>query len=115
MAAGPAHTVTTPSSSEPRVLRRTDALKQLPKRAGEYLLEVIMRRYETRSTIMISNRPLDDLGTLLQDVPTAGAILDRFMHRAQVIAITSESYWLKNAPLTKTKSQTLVSSPDNDQ
>jgi DNA replication protein DnaC len=72
-------------------------LKQLPKHAGEYLLEVIMRRYETRSTIMTSNRPLEDWGKLLQDVPTAGAILDRFLHHAQVIAITGNSYRLKNA------------------
>ena len=42
-------------------------LKQLPKHAGENLLEVIMRRYETRSTIMTSNRPLEDWGKLLQD------------------------------------------------
>ena len=32
-------------------------MKQLPKRSGEYLFEIIMRRYETRSTIMTSNRP----------------------------------------------------------
>lgn len=74
-------------------------LKQLPKHAGEYLLEVIMRRYETRSTIMTSNRPLEDWGKLLQDVPTAGAILDRFLHHAQVIAITGKSYRLKNVSL----------------
>ena len=73
-------------------------LKQLPKHAGEYLLEVVMRRYETRSTIMTSNRPLEDWGKLLQDVPTAGAILDRFLHHAQLIAITGKSYRLKNAP-----------------
>jgi len=78
-------------------------LKQLPKHAGEYLLEVIMRRYETRSTIMTSNRPLEDWGKLLQDVPTAGAILDRFLHHAQVIAITGKSYRLKDTPLAKTK------------
>jgi len=80
-------------------------LKQLPKHAGEYLLEVIMRRYETRSTIMTSNRPIEDWGKLLQDVPTASAILDRFLHHAQVIAIKGQSYRLKDAaaPQVKTK------------
>ena len=34
-------------------------LKQLPKRSGEYLFEIIMRRYENRSTIMTSNRPIE--------------------------------------------------------
>jgi DNA replication protein DnaC len=72
-------------------------LKQLPKHSGEYLLEVVMRRYENRSTIMTSNRPLEEWGKLLNDVPTAGAILDRFLHHAQVIAITGKSYRLKEA------------------
>ena len=74
-------------------------LKQLPKHSGEYLLEVIMRRYENRSTIMTSNRPLEEWGKLLCDVPTAGAILDRFLHHAQVIAITGKSYRVKEAPV----------------
>jgi len=48
-------------------------LKALPKHSGEDLLEVIMRRYENRSTIMTSNRPLEEWGKLLGDVPAAGA------------------------------------------
>jgi DNA replication protein DnaC len=56
-----------------------------------------MRRYENRSTIMTSNRPLEEWGKLLNDVPTAGAILDRFLHHAQVIAITGKSYRVKGA------------------
>ncbi len=71
-------------------------MKQLPKRSGEYLFEIIMRRYETRSTIMTSNRPLEDWGKLIGDVPAATAILDRFLHHAQVITITGRSYRLKN-------------------
>ena len=74
-------------------------LKQLPKNSGEYLFEVIMRRYENRSTIMTSNRPLEEWGKLLGDVPTAGAILDRFLHHAQVVAITGRSYRLKDQPV----------------
>ena len=71
-------------------------LKQLPRNSGEHLFEVIMRRYENRSTIMTSNRPLEEWGKLLGDVPTAGAILDRFLHHAQTIAITGRSYRLKD-------------------
>jgi DNA replication protein DnaC len=80
-------------------------LKQLPKHSGEYLLEVVMRRYENRSTIMTSNRPLEDWGKLLCDVPTAGAILDRFLHHAITLAISGRSYRVKDslpvAPKTK--------------
>ena len=72
-------------------------LKQLPKQSGEYLLEVVMRRYETRSTIMTSNRPLEDWGKLLSDVPTAGAILDRFLHHAITLTITGRSYRVKDS------------------
>jgi DNA replication protein DnaC len=72
-------------------------LKALPKQSGEYLLEVIMRRYENRSTIMTSNRPLEDWGKLLSDVPTAGAILDRFLHHAITLAITGRSYRVKDS------------------
>ncbi|HMF12248.1 MAG TPA: IS21-like element helper ATPase IstB [Gemmataceae bacterium] len=73
-------------------------MKQLPKRSGEYLFEIIMRRYETRSTMMTSNRPLDDWGKLLGDVPSATAILDRFLHHAEIISITGKSYRLRHQP-----------------
>ncbi len=72
-------------------------MKQLPKRSGEYLFEVIMRRYETRSTLMTSNRPLEDWGKLIGDVPSATAILDRFLHHAEVIRFTGKSYRLRQA------------------
>src|SRR5437773_7110634 len=58
-----------------------------------------MRRYENRSTIMTSNRPLEDWGKLLSDVPTAGAILDRFLHHAITLTINGRSYRVKDAPL----------------
>ncbi len=81
-------------------------IKQLPRHSGEYLFEVIMRRYENRSTIMTSNRPVEEWGKLLQDVPTASAILDRFLHHAQILTITGKSYRLKDTALAKTKAAT---------
>jgi DNA replication protein DnaC len=71
-------------------------MKQLPKRSGEYLFEIIMRRYETRSTMMTSNRPLEDWGKLIGDVPSATAILDRFLHHAEIIQVNGKSYRLRN-------------------
>jgi len=71
-------------------------MKQLPKRSGEVLFEIIMRRYETRSTMMTSNRPLEDWGKLVGDVPSATAILDRFLHHAEIVSITGKSYRLRN-------------------
>ena len=57
-----------------------------------------MRRYELKSTMMTSNRPLEDWGKLVGDVPAATAILDRFLHHAEVINITGKSYRLKDRP-----------------
>jgi DNA replication protein DnaC len=71
-------------------------MKQLPKRSGEYLFEIIMRRHEKRSTMMTSNRPLEDWGKLIGDVPAATAILDRFLHHAEIIEISGKSYRLRN-------------------
>lgn len=70
-------------------------MKQLPKRSGEYLFEIIMRRHENRSTMMTSNRPLEDWGKLIGDVPAATAILDRFLQHAEIVTITGRSYRLK--------------------
>ena len=70
-------------------------MKSLPKRSGEYLFEVIMRRHEVKSTMMTSNRPLEDWGKLIGDVPAATAILDRFLQAAELIEIKGKSYRLK--------------------
>ena len=67
-----------------------------------------MRRYETRSTMMTSNRPLEDWGKLIGDVPSATAILDRFLHHAEIITITGKSYRLRN------KTETATAEPDAD-
>ena len=71
-------------------------MKQLPKHSGEYFFEVILRRHETRSTMMTSNRPLEDWGKLIGDVPAATAILDRFLQHAEILTITGRSYRLKD-------------------
>jgi DNA replication protein DnaC len=67
-------------------------MKQLPNKSGEFLFEIIMRRYELKSTMMTSNRPVEDWGKLIGDVPAAAAILDRFLHHAELIEITGKSY-----------------------
>lgn len=83
-------------------------MKQLPKRSGEYLFEIVMRRHEIKSTLMTSNRPLEDWGKLLGDVPSATAILDRFLHHSEIIQISGKSYRLSNRdkPSKDTKAPT---------
>lgn len=89
-------------------------MKQLPKRSGEYLFEIIMRRYELRSTMMTSNRPLEDWGKLIGDVPAATAILDRFLHHAEVITITGKSYRLKDRTGKQTDKDKNAASESDD-
>ena len=69
-----------------------------------------MRRYEMRSMIMTSNRPLEEWGKLVGDVPTATAILDRFLSRAEVIQITGKSCRLKDRACSKEKTRDKVDS-----
>jgi DNA replication protein DnaC len=76
-------------------------LKVLPAKSGEILLEIIMRRYENRSTMMTSNRPIEEWGKLLSDVPAASAILDRLLHHAEIIAINGRSYRLQKGAEAK--------------
>lgn len=89
-------------------------MKQLPKRAGEILFEIIMRRYETRSTMMTSNRPLEDWGKLIGDVPAATAILDRFLHHAMLITITGRSYRMRKRGPNDAEGQTTGTMPSED-
>jgi DNA replication protein DnaC len=92
-------------------------MKQLPPKSGEYMFEVIMRRYEVKSTIMTSNRPLEDWGKLVGDVPAATAILDRFMHHAEVINVTGKSYRMRhrdNQPLPESKKRRKPTETDGD-
>ena len=68
------------------------AMRKLPTNAAEELLEVIMRRYERASTIITSNRPVEDWGQLLGDTAGATAILDRLLHHGHVLKFGPRSY-----------------------
>lgn len=83
-------------------------LKVLPSKSGEVLLEVILRRYETRSTLMTSNRPIEEWGKLLNDVPATTAILDRFLHHADIVEVSGRSYRLHQAAQRGAKSSGLA-------
>ena len=67
------------------------AAKHLPQNSGEYLLEVVMRRYEKKSILINTNRPLEDWGKLFQDVPVATAILDRVLHHCHIVPFVGRS------------------------
>src|SRR5205085_1431836 len=61
-------------------------MRKLPLTAAEDLLEIIMRRYERTSTLLTSNRPVEDWGKLLGDVAAVTAMLDRILHHGHVLS-----------------------------
>jgi DNA replication protein DnaC len=71
-------------------------MKKLPSQAGEELLELIMRRYEKASTILTSNRPVEDWGKVLGDNAAVTAMLDRMLHHGHVIKCGPRSYRTAN-------------------
>jgi DNA replication protein DnaC len=74
-------------------------MRKLPAAAAEDLLEIVMRRYERASTIITSNRPLEDWPKLFGDTPAVTAFLDRLMHHSNLIEIRGKSYRLHESSL----------------
>src|SRR6478672_7646375 len=72
-------------------------MRKLPHTAAEDLLEIVMRRYERFSTLLTSNRPVEDWGRLLGDVAAVGAMLDRLLHHGHVLKCGPRS-WRTKAP-----------------
>lgn len=72
-------------------------LRKLPASAGDELADVLMSRYEKRSTIVTSNRPVDDWAKLLGDVVVVTPLLDRLMHHAHLLKFEGKSWRLKEA------------------
>ena len=70
-------------------------MRKLPQTAAEDLLEIIMRRYERASTMLTTNRPVDDWGKLLGDVAAVSAMLDRLLHHGHVLKCGPKSWRTK--------------------
>jgi DNA replication protein DnaC len=70
-------------------------MRKLPATAAEDLLEIVMRRYERASTLMTSNRPVEDWGKLLGDSAAVSAMLDRLLHHGHVLKCGPRSWRTK--------------------
>jgi DNA replication protein DnaC len=70
-------------------------MRKLPSTAAEDLLEIVMRRYERASTILTSNRPIEDWGKLLGDTAAVTAMLDRLLHHGHVLKCGPRSWRTK--------------------
>jgi len=70
-------------------------MRKLPLTAAEELLEIVMRRYERASTLITSNRPVEDWGKLLGDSAAVTAMLDRLLHHGHVLKCGPRSWRTK--------------------
>jgi DNA replication protein DnaC len=70
-------------------------MRKLPATAAEDLLEIVVRRYERVSTLLTSNRPVEDWGKLLGDTAAVTAMLDRLLHHAHVLKCGPRSWRTK--------------------
>jgi DNA replication protein DnaC len=71
-------------------------MRKLPATAAEDLLEIVMRRYERTSTLLTSNRPIEDWGKLLGDTAAVTAMLDRLLHHGHVLKCGPRSWRTRN-------------------
>jgi DNA replication protein DnaC len=72
-------------------------LKALPPVAGEELADILISRHEKSSTLLTSNRPIEDWSTLLGDVVVVAPLLDRLMHHGHLLKFDGRSWRLKEA------------------
>lgn len=80
-------------------------MRKLPLTAAEDLLEIVMRRYERASTLLTSNRVVEDWGKLLGDTAAVGAMLDRLLHHGHVLKCGPRSWRTKTAASTSTAAE----------
>jgi DNA replication protein DnaC len=82
-------------STVPLLILDDLGMRKLPSTAAEELLEIVMRRYERASTLLTSNRPVEDWGKLLGDTAAVTAMLDRLLHHGHVLKCGPRSWRTK--------------------
>ena len=66
-------------------------------RHADLLFELVNRRYESRSTIVTTNKAFADWGEVFPNAACVVSLIDRLVHHSEVIGIEGESYRLKDA------------------
>jgi len=69
---------------------------ELTKKTASLFFQLISKRYESKSLIITSNKPLEDWGQIFGDEVIAAAIIDRLLHHSYVFFINGKSYRIKN-------------------
>jgi DNA replication protein DnaC len=66
-------------------------------RHADLLFELVSRRYQHKSTVLTTNRAFKDWGEVFPNAACVVSLVDRLMHRAEVVRIEGESYRAKEA------------------
>jgi len=66
-------------------------------RHADMLFELVSRRYLHKSTIVTTNRRFADWGEVFPNAACVVSLVDRLMHRAEVVRIEGDSYRQKEA------------------
>lgn len=67
-------------------------------RHADLLFEVVSRRYDKgRSIVLTTNKPFAEWPTTFPNAACVVTLVDRLLHRAEVITIDGESYRLREA------------------
>jgi DNA replication protein DnaC len=66
-------------------------------RHADLLFELISRRYESKSTLITTNKQFADWNQVFPNAACVVSLVDRLAHHAEVIPIEGESYRLKEA------------------
>jgi DNA replication protein DnaC len=66
-------------------------------RYGDLLFEVVSRRHLQRSTVLTSNKAFSEWTQVFAGAACVSALVDRVVHRAEIVKIAGESYRKKEA------------------
>jgi DNA replication protein DnaC len=66
-------------------------------RHADLLFELLNRRHESKSTLVTTNKPFAAWPEMFPNAACVVSLVDRLVHRSEVIAIEGESYRLKEA------------------
>ena len=66
-------------------------------RHADLLFELVSRRYETKSTVVTTNKAFSDWSEVFPNAACVVSLVDRLIHHSEVISIEGESYRLKEA------------------
>ncbi len=66
-------------------------------RHADLLFEIISRRYEHKSTVVTTNKPFAEWGELFPSATCVVSLIDRLVHKAEILHFEAESYRLKEA------------------